>query len=151
MFTHLTTFTMTMIHMEADLHLTGHLLCTNGSQLLTLDKTSGRISLLEPDNSNPSFNVVVIDFLQISDHQVAVIEWWQHCIWLLNRRSLTKSPLAGTCDKKGHKDGMDALLSFPRKIIADSQNTSLAIILDLYNRALRHLNIRTGAECGCCL
>lgn len=90
----------------------------------------------------------ITGYYQVNSRSVLVVEFWNHCLRLVEHLTGQPQAYSGRCTKSGYidDDGSEALFSFPTCIIADNQNHENLIITDRNNKAVRHVNIKTGSH-----
>lgn len=152
----MTTFIRTedvVYHMDRDQYIEGNLLF---SDLHSLKTTDGRTTQIiagddlinggyrEASGRKARFRYITA-FCQISKTTVVVNDNGNHCLRLIDRPSGQTRTLSGSCTRAGYKDGINALYEWPRSVIIDNQDKGKMLATDEKNKAVRHVDISTGA------
>lgn len=141
-----------MHSIEQDEFTVGNLLFADGSSLKTTNGTVTKLIIGTASGSGlrdgvgrairlSAFN----GFVQpMENYTVIIADTGNHCMRQLDRRSLTISGFSGSCGRPGYRDGSDPLFNFVYDVIHDKKNSTQLIVADLFNKALRGINIHTG-------
>lgn len=125
-------------HMKPDRYKNnGNILLATSKGLLTTDGTT--TSTLVPFQTH--------GFAQINATHVAVVDYFKHCIKVLNRETNETRPAAGTCGSYGgYSEGKVGVgkLRYPMDVQVDLRNPGSLLIADSGNSALRSVNLLTG-------
>ena len=72
----------------------------------------------------------IISFLQLSTDRVLITDFWNHFVRSLDRITNETLTFVGNCTNRGNKDGTDALLTRPAKIIVDIENPTRLLLAE---------------------
>lgn len=85
----------------------------------------------------------ITGFTQINDTHVAAADHHNHCLRWVNRLNRVTSPLAGECGSSGNIDGLNARFKNPYAVIRDKNSSTLLIVTDYRNHAVRLVEVIT--------
>jgi len=88
----------------------------------------------------------ITGFKQVNKTHVAVADYSQDCIKMLNRVDNSVRTLAGTCGRWGYVEGGvgTGRLNGPFSVEIDVRNPDRLLVTDRYNHALRSIDLHTG-------
>ena len=126
-------------HLERDKFVPGNIIFSDSHALKTTDGTdtynmagiATQWGYIEGVGTVARF-YSIFSFLQLSTNRVLIADWGNHCLRSIDRITNETLTFVSNCTNRGNKDGTDALLTRPQKIIVDiktpltyfSQNTA---------------------------
>ena len=128
-----------MTHLERDKFVPGDIIFSDTNALKTTDGTDNHNIAGIATQSSYVEGVgtlarlyFITSFLQLSTNRVLIADWGNHCLRSIDRITNETLTFVSNCTNRGNKDGTDALLTRPQKIIVDiktpltyfSQNTA---------------------------
>ena len=139
----------TVYHIQEDSFVPGNLLIADGCVLKTSDGTvTSTIAggphwepgYAEGVGVQARFNKV-LSFVQISSHQVVLVDSTNRCLRSVDRNTNQTAAYAGNCTQQGQQDGLDALFNEPTSVIINTKNSSQLIIVEPSHASLRIMGI----------
>ena len=85
----------------------------------------------------------ISSFLQLSTNRVLITDQANHCVRSLDRTTNGTMTFVGSCTNYGNKDGRDALLTQPRKIIVDIKNPTRLLLAE-EGRIIKSVKVANG-------
>ena len=148
-----TTFVTTeslVYHLERDKFVSGNIIFSDYSALKTTDGTdtyniagiATQWGYVEGVGTVARF-FYIISFLQLSTDRVLITDFWNHCVRSLDRITNETLTFVGNCTNRGNKDGTDALLTRPAKIIVDIENPTRLLLAE-YGGIIKSVEIANG-------
>lgn len=149
MITNVTT-EMQVYHMEMDRLIDGNIIFSDGYALKTADSKQTQTIAGQATENGCRDGVgaavrfsEITGFYQTSSTAVAVVDFNNHCVRLVDRPTGQTQSFAGACTEYGYADGSQALFDNPWSVIPDAKNQDKLLITDRNNKALRHIDLHT--------
>ena len=143
-------------HMEPDAMIRGNMLYSDGSSLKTVSGHSmiattivgqaGRHGFAESNRPEAlTFNMIT-GFAQLDKKKfVILVDSGNHCLRLLDRKTMRVTVLSGMCQQPGFADGKNAQFNYPWGVSRDSFRAKrFLIVTDRNSNAIREVNKNTG-------
>ena len=86
----------------------------------------------------------ITGFTQIGTTNVAIVDFGNHCLRTLNRKTQTTYRLAGVCATYGNVNGRSGRFNYPWGVVLDPRDLTKLFVTDYYNNALRSVHVNTG-------
>ena len=94
---------------------------TDGNDTYNIAGIATQSGYVEGVGTVARFNFIT-SFLQLSTNRILITDYNNLCVRSLDRITNETMTFVGNCTNSGNKDGTDALLSRPQKIIVDIKN-----------------------------
>lgn len=135
-----------VFNMEPDISLQGNILFSHKLLLKTTDGQSTKVvadfTSLQSSKKCSIPNPTITGTLQLSQDEIVVSFYCDHCLRLFNRVTNKTTTFAGQCYKEGYVDGSsNAKFSHPSKILRDVKSPASLLVLDESNQALRQVDM----------
>ena len=85
----------------------------------------------------------ILSFLQVSTNRVLITDYHNHCVRSLDRITNETLTYVGNCTNSGNKDGTDALITHPVKLIVDIKNP-IRLLLAERGRIIKSVKVANG-------
>lgn len=125
-------------HMELDKYYDNctHLLVGSWPHLFTTNGYSSSIL---------STLIFATGFTQVNKTHIVLVDHDGHCVRILNRKDNVPHILAGTCGSSGFSDGGfgEGTFNYPYGVVVDKRNPERILVTDMYNHALRSVDLNT--------
>ena len=124
-------------HLERDDFVPDNIFFSDSSALKTTDGTdtyniAGKATqrgYVEGVGTVARFDIIA-SFLQLSTDRVLITDYSNHCVRSLDRITNETMTFVGNCTNSGNKDGTDALLILPLKLIVDIKNPTRLLLAE---------------------
>lgn len=113
---------------------------TDGNATDLLVGSAHRSGYTEGVGSIARFNLI-IGFAQLNKTTVVALDHGNHCLRLVDRKSLKTSSFVGMCQTEGSKDGTNALFNSPGSVIKYLGSDGKLLVLDQKNHVIREVDI----------
>ena len=116
----------------------------NDGSILFADKIQLKTTNGQTTTAVASGFSYITGFKQLNTSYVAVVDYYSHCIRMVNREDNSNKPFAGSCGTKGYVDGASAKFKNPYDIELDERHPGHLLVTDRFNRALRSVDVTSG-------
>ena len=86
----------------------------------------------------------VTGFRQLNASHIVLVEHYNHCLKMYNRKDKSAKLFAGKCGLRGHVDGTSAVFGLPWSVVIDERNPGNLLVTEWGNGALRSVAVDSG-------